>query len=237
MTQNHPASGQAAGLQPATGRHLPADAKKKGTGEFVDMQELLPVMSSFQEHLAAEQQKNQSRMKTMITLFAILFAVFLIVPVYMGRVFLQQSRASLEAQKAAQDNLAQSLSGAMGSLTQASRELREELVRQRETRVGTVASVVTEASPVVFETRPEPVPDEPRPARRKVGKVEEPAPNQSEQTPVVAQEIEQPQPEAESVTALIPEAPINANPGDLEVLLKQVEDAINQKERELKSRQ
>jgi cell division protein FtsB len=203
-------------------------------------------MTSFHEHLAAEQRKNQARLRGMITLFVVLFAVFLIVPVYMGRVFLEQSRVNLEAQKAAQDNLAQALSQSMGSLAEAAHELRDELARQREMNGGAAAPVQAYTPrPVVKETPPappEPTPVEAKPTKKKMTRAEEYAPTRIEQpvpvAPVEVKTVEtaEPQPPPEPVELLLPQEPINtqAAQGDLETLLKQVEQAITEKEKELK---
>jgi hypothetical protein len=253
MTNDKTNPAASGGLQPVSGAQLPGEAKMKPDGEFVEMQELLPVMSSFQEHLAAEQRRNRARLRNLGILFVLLFAAFLMVPVYLGRVFLEENRSHLESQKAAQLEFAESLSKVMGSLAEASRELREELVRQRESRdhggspiaspppAPSVSSsystpvpppIVPEAIvPPPMEVAESAIPPEPEP---------EPAsaqPDMKEVEPVA----ELPEPSAEPAPVIAaPEiaAPVKppAPPGDLEVLLKQVEQAIAEKEKQLKTR-
>lgn len=220
----------------ARNRGLPADAKPKAGGEFVDLQEIVPVMATFQEHLAAEQRKNRERMRMIVFLFAVLFLAFLLFPVYLGNRFLEQHRAALAAQKAAQDELSKSLSDAMTSLASASRELRQELARRREEppapapAAASPAEVKPEIAPAAVAESPKPAPPPSAPEPPRVEAAAPPAEPAAEPAVVDAAP---PAPVADAATQAL------ADPGagnDLEALLRQVEQAITEKERELKSR-
>ena len=267
-------NGKQSGIQPV-GKNLPEEPKK--SGEFVEMQELVPVMSTFQEHLAAEQSKHQSRLRLLFTLFAVLFIGFLIVPVYIGKLFLEQNRQAIADAKAAQETFSDSISSAMQSLTSASRELREELARQRElqpTAKQADVAAAAEPAPVVQKavTTPEPVqvvtpPAPPKPApvaqadapkpppepiqpvmksavptptpppAPEVVKVAPPATAATNAPVVAAPTVQAPKAPPAETSAPGPEvAPAATGASDLETLLKQVEQQISEKERELKSR-
>ncbi len=265
-------NGKSGGIQPAGKKSL-QEAQPKASGDFVDMQEMLPVMATFQDHLASEQRKHRAQVRGLILMFVVLFGAFLAAPVYYGSRFLEQAKATAETQKASQEQLSQSLTAAMNSLTLASRDLRDELARQRVTTAPTSAPAeappvaseeVTKADPASAKTAtPPPAPEHPAPSveikpapspavemkpgpapqEKATDSKTEPSTKSAERPAEKAEEkvsgnaLEKsagptPATNAPSISALPAEAPT----GDLESLLKQVEQAISEKERELQSR-
>ena len=121
--------GSQTGVQPVA-RNLPAQGAK-ADGEFVDMQDLLPVMSSFREYLDEEQKKTQSRLSMFTWVFGAIAAVLILVPVYLVRSFTAQNEKTLKAQIAAQERIAEAVIAGLEKLSDASRDLRRELAAER----------------------------------------------------------------------------------------------------------
>lgn len=100
-------------------------------GEFVEMQDLLPVITSFQEHLEKEQRQNRRRLLGLGTVFVIILGAFLVVPVYLVRMFMEQNQQQMDIYLASQEDLSRSLRTSLRAMTRAAEQLRWELSQDR----------------------------------------------------------------------------------------------------------
>ena len=236
------------------------EALKNMDGSYVDMQDLVPVMSSFQDYLEEEKKKTASKLQTMGLLFLLLIVAFVGAVMFMSQLFVHQSQVHVEQYLATEQKSSKALLEGLETLTAASRELREELALQRSQRSAPAAAAATQEpapaveAPAVATT---PVVETPAPAP---AVVKEPAaPAATNPAPVVVETTASAGKTGE--VAAVVSAPVEVKaPGenpkettdpkkrngrdekpevvqtDLESLLKQIEQAIAEKENELKGR-
>ena len=135
-----------AGLVPqSTKPKLPA---APSAGAVVDMQDLMPVIQSFQDHMAAEQARQRERIRTLATLFVLALIVALALPLWVVKGLLRDHQAVLEAQQSAQAQQAATLEKALQEVAASTRALRETLSRgPAEAVTPVVAPAVTGAPP------------------------------------------------------------------------------------------
>lgn len=211
-------------------------ALRQPTEPSVDLHEMSPVMATFREHLAREQEQNRRRVGGLVTGFAVALLVVALVPVYLARQLADSTDRQIAAQREAQDaqaKLAKSVADGMSTLATSSQLLREELLKERQL----LSAAVTAAPPTLVITTVVPV------------TVTAPAPGPAPvQTPVVAQPLPMAPPAAtfapitslgsvttpaaspkktEPVPTPVPVAAVrDLNDNDLTNLLKKVEQDI-----------
>jgi hypothetical protein len=140
-------------------------ASGKRDGEFVEMQDLLPVIATFREHLETEQRRNRTRLAVLGVAAVVGMGIMAAVPMNMARVFVEQSQENLKAQRRTQEEIVNAVVASLDTLTAATKNLREELAAIRERNVSAPAAAV--APPVQVEaSAPAPKPP-PAPAPEK----------------------------------------------------------------------
>ncbi len=136
-----------------SGGLVPQSAKPKlpavpSAGAVVDMQDLMPVIQSFQDHMAAEQARQRERIRTLATLFVLALVVALALPLWVVKGLLRDHQAVIAAQQTAQSQQAATLEKALQEVAAATRALRETLSRgPADTAAPAVAPVVTSVVP------------------------------------------------------------------------------------------
>jgi hypothetical protein len=156
---NKPAGSGATGLQKVD-RQAALASLRQPAGDIVDFHELAPVMESFRQHMATEQEKNRRRIRTMGFVFALILCVLVVVPLYLARTFIAANNRHWEAQKANQDRIAKSLADGMVALTEQSESLRQALDREHALLAAAATSappqtiIVTAASPTIVISPP-----------------------------------------------------------------------------------
>ena len=118
-------------------------------GAVVDMQDLMPVIRSFQDHMAAEQTRQRGRIRALMVLFVLALLVALALPFGVVRRILRDQQELMKNQQTAQVTTAQSLEKALREVADSSRSLREELalIRQSTAAQPPPAIVVTADAP------------------------------------------------------------------------------------------
>lgn len=231
------------GIVPAGSHGLTSPPAPAGT--VVDMQDLMPVIRSFQDHMAAEQSRQRGRIRAMMAMFIIALLVALALPFGVVRQILRDQQDVMKGQQATQAAQAQSLEAAMREVADSSRALREELslIRQSAAAQPPPAIVVTAAAPVAV-------------AAVVTGTLEAVA---AATPPVVTNGAAAPASAATSGVAVAAAASTSAPPtrteavavapavahtgavhavqSDLETQLREIEKAIEERQRQLKSQQ
>lgn len=139
-----------------TDRQAALAALRQPSGPAVDLHEIAPVMATFREHLAREQEQNRRRVRGLVVGFAIVLLVVALVPVFLARQLADSTERQIAAQREAQDaqaKLAKTVSDGMSALAASSQQLREELLKDRQL----FQSAVTAATPTIVVTAIVPV--------------------------------------------------------------------------------
>lgn len=154
-------------------------APAKQESQFVELQDIMPVMTSFREYIDEEQKRTQARLRLFTWIFGVAAVGLLIVPIYLATTFARQSQKATEAQIAAQARIAEAILGGLERVTEASRVLRSELALQRLEQLGdepadgvesmiaaeeTAGATAVEPTPIAGEAVEAVAPVEPVPA-------------------------------------------------------------------------
>ena len=235
-------------------------------GAVVDMQDLMPVIQSFQDHMAAEQARQRERMRTLATLFVLALVVSLALPLWVVKELLRDQQATLAAQQAAQAQQAATLEKALLDVAASTRALRETLSRgPAQSLTPADAPVVTGAPPSAVNV-PAAEPPTVRPAPAVESAVIAPGVSSSNAPPVVVQAaapVAVPVAPATSAVAVVAAAPVSnaanaasapapvsavatqaaasavatRDDADLVNELRKIEQALAEKQRQMKLRQ
>lgn len=224
-----------AGLVPSGKSPLPP---APAGGAVVDMQDLMPVIQSFQDHLATEQARQRDRIRTLVTLFVLALAGAVAYPLWVVKGLFRDQREAMQVQQSIQSQSAESLQQALREVAASSRALREELGRLREAPSAPASAPIVVTTVVAAAVAPVPVPEiaPPPPALTSAPpeRVEPPP------APVTPADPPAPAPAVAAVVAASPvvsnAAPLPAVQSDLEKLLRQVEESIAEKQNQLKKK-
>lgn len=240
-------------------------------GPVVDMQDLQPMILSFQEHLAQEQAQHQSRIRGLATGFVLALVVVAAAPVYLISGMMRDHRAVLDRQREAQEASSRSLETALRDMAAASRDLRAALQNSPSPRPQVAAPVVaipeqTNSAPV----SPTPLTNAASPGTSAVVGITRSAPSNSAAaaeavttaetarvqragTAPSTDRVPDTAPTSRTAVATVQATDVATNapaakivpptgakppetPADLERLLRQIEESIAEKQRQLESR-
>ena len=115
---------------------LPLDPKamaelQQHLDRAVDSSGFLTLMGAFHEYLEVERQRSAKRLGLLAICFAIILAVCLAWPIYLGKAFLDRTEKALNAQNRSFKQLSETMQSGVSSLTAATAELRRALEAQK----------------------------------------------------------------------------------------------------------
>ncbi len=231
-----------AGLVPSGKSPLPP---APAGGAVVDMQDLMPVIQSFQDHLATEQARQRDRIRTLVTLFVLALAGAVAYPLWVVKGLFRDQREAMQVQQSIQSQSAESLQQALREVAASSRALREELGRLREAPSAPASAPIVVTTVVAAAVAPVPVPEiAPPPPALTSAPPERVAPPPASVTPAdppvpapaVTAVVAAPPATSNAVPSAVSNASLPAVQSDLEKLLRQVEESIAEKQNQLKKK-
>ncbi len=148
---NNNAANQGGSLQKVD-RQAALASLRQPVGDVIDMNELAPVMATFREHMAQEQERNRRRLRAIVTAFVVALCVLLIAPIYVARMYMKAGEEQMKAQRAQQEMMAKSLEDSMATLSAQSVQLQAELEKQRALLAAAATSAPPAAPTVIVVT-------------------------------------------------------------------------------------
>lgn len=108
--------------------------------ETVETSGFLPLMGAFQDYVEAERTRNARLIATLVALFTIILALFLIGPIYMGRAFLIRAETAFSAERQSFQQFQGGVQSSLSDLAKATAELRK-TIEMRQAALPPVAAL------------------------------------------------------------------------------------------------